>query len=41
MTEQDKELGSDCRIKVEVHRLAAEQQSELQNHNASDDGYQL
>jgi hypothetical protein len=30
--EQDKELGSDCRFKVEVHRLAAEQQSELQNH---------
>lgn len=28
-------------LKVEVDRLAAEQQSELQNHNVSDDGYRL
>ncbi|CAD6235090.1 unnamed protein product [Miscanthus lutarioriparius] len=28
-------------LKVEVDRLAAEQRSELQNHNVSDDGYRL
>ena len=40
MTKQYKELGSDCRIKVEVHRWL--QSSSLNSKTTTcDDGYQL